>query len=302
MVKDKILVVDDVPENIDILLNLLKDKYEIIASKDGFRAIELAESIKPDLILLDIMMPNIDGYEVCNRIKRIESIKDIPIIFLTAKTQIDDLHKGFDCGAVDYITKPFNPIELEVRVKNHLELKKSRQLLKDQNEKLTLINLEINDKSKLIEGQTDYLADRVKKILLEKNDINLQLNSVKQLIPLIATNDLGSLKVVSKILDESRSSIDKLIMEPGEEYFKILSLTVEPLKMAISDIEGAINALVSIGLIDKQTLIEDSLSNTSFYALLETIYREGKLSAENYQDFIELAKYKVAPEDDFVLF
>lgn len=302
MGKEKIMIVDDVPENIDILLNLLKEKYEIIASKSGLRALELVEEVRPDLILLDIMMPDIDGFEVCKRIKSRMNLKDIPIIFLTAKSQINDLQKGFEYGAVDYITKPFQPLELEVRIKNHLELKKSRELLKQQNEKLNMINIEVHNRSKLADGKAEYLVGRVKKVLSERLDIDNQLKSVKELIPLIATNDLGSLKVVSKILDESRSSIDKLIMEPGEEYFKILSLTIEPLRMAISDIEGAINALVSIGLIDKESLVESSISNTSFYSLLERIYREGKLSAENYEDFIELARYKIPKGDDVVLF
>lgn len=302
MKKEKILIVDDVPENIDLLIILLKDQYDIIASKSGKRALELIEIDKPDLILLDIMMPEMNGYEVCQKIQESDKYRDIPIIFLTAKSQITDLQKGFEYGAVDYITKPFQPIELGLRVKTHLELKRSRELLKKQNDKLTLINIEVNSSSDLAEGKAEYLAGRVKKVLSEKNDINSQLQTVKELIPLIASNDLGSLKVVAKILDESRSSIDKLIMEPGEEYFKILSLTIEPLKMAISDIEGAINALVSIGLIDKNSLDVGSISTTSFYSLLETIYREGKLSAENFEDFVELAKYKSSQEDDFVLF
>ncbi len=302
MKKEKILIVDDVPENIDLLIILLKDQYDIIASKSGKRALELIEIDKPDLILLDIMMPEMNGYEVCQKIQESDKYRDIPIIFLTAKSQITDLQKGFEYGAVDYITKPFQPIELELRVKTHLELKRSREQLKKQNEKLNLINIEVNNDSELANGKAEYLAGRVKKVLSEKNDINSQLQTVKELIPLIASNDLGSLKVVSKILDESRSSIDKLIMEPGEEYFKILSLTIEPLKMAISDIEGAINALVSIGLIDKSSLGEGSIANTSFYSLLETIYRQGKLSAENFENFVELAKYKTSQEEDFVLF
>lgn len=302
MKKEKILIVDDVPENIDLLIILLQDKYEIIASKSGKRALELVENDKPDLILLDIMMPEMNGYQVCQKILSNNEFKDIPIIFLTAKSQISDLKKGFEYGAVDYITKPFQPIELELRVKTHLELKRSRELLVRQNNKLNLINIEINNRSVAVKDQADYLAERVRKVLSEKNDVTNQLQSVKELIPLIASNDLGSLKVVAKILDESRSSIDKLIMEPGEEYFKILSLTIEPLRMAISDIEGAINALVSIGIIDKKTLIEGSIADTSFYSLLERIYREGKLSAENFQDFVDLATYTVKQEEDFVLF
>jgi len=302
MVKEKILIVDDVPENIELLIILLKDQYEIIASKDGKKVMELLEKERPDLILLDIMMPEINGYEVCSMIKLHEEYMDIPIIFLTAKAQIEDLQQGFECGCVDYITKPFQPIELELRVKTHLEIKRNRELLNQKNAQLNLINIEVNNTSELMQNKAEYLAQRVKKVLTQKSDIDNQLQSVKELIPLIASNDLGSLKVVAKILDESRESIDKLIKEPGEEYFKILSQTIEPLKMAISDIEGAINALVSIGLIDKKTLVGGSITDTSFYSLLEKIYREGKLSAEHFEDFVKLATYKIKQKDEITLF
>ena len=127
---------DDTPENIDILVDVLGDNYEISVATDGLSALEMVKSDPPDLILLDIMMPGMDGYEVCEKLKSNETTKEIPIIFITAKSEAIDETKGFELGAVDYITKPFNSDIVKVRVKTHLELKYSRDLIKNYNEEL----------------------------------------------------------------------------------------------------------------------------------------------------------------------
>ena len=120
--KDTILVVDDTQSNIDVLIELL-DAYDIIVATDGATAIEILNEDKDiDLILLDIMMPEMDGFEVCEILKNNNETKDIPIIFLTAKTDVDSIQKGFDIGGVDYITKPFRPVELISRIKTHLKI------------------------------------------------------------------------------------------------------------------------------------------------------------------------------------
>lgn len=117
-----ILVVDDTIENLNILKNILeKDGFDVFLSKDGQKAIKIAQEILPDLILLDILMPNIDGYETCRQIKKSEKTKDIPIIFLSALTSPNDKVKAFEVGGVDYIPKPFHEQEVLVRVKSHLQ-------------------------------------------------------------------------------------------------------------------------------------------------------------------------------------
>ena len=118
-----ILVVDDVAKNLEVICNILSlENYQISVAGDGNRAWNILQRLNPDLILLDIMMPNVDGYSLCRRLKEIESKKDIPIIFVTARTGRDDLIKGFEVGAVDYITKPFNSAELLARVRTHVSL------------------------------------------------------------------------------------------------------------------------------------------------------------------------------------
>ncbi len=124
-----ILIVDDTEENVDILIATLGELYDISVAIDGETALEMLEDFTPDLILLDIMMPGIDGYEVCERLKRETRTLKIPIIFLTALSEAQSEEKGLLLGAVDYIAKPFNPSLVKARVKNHLELKMHRDNL-----------------------------------------------------------------------------------------------------------------------------------------------------------------------------
>lgn len=126
MEKQTILVVDDTPENIDILVGILKNNYKVKAAPNGEKALKAIEKSPPDLILLDVMMPVMDGYETCRRLKETDIYREIPIIFITAKTQTDDIVKGFEVGAVDYITKPFNPTELMARVRTHLTIQQQK--------------------------------------------------------------------------------------------------------------------------------------------------------------------------------
>ncbi len=127
--ESKILVVDDNEFNIYLIAYILKDQYNLKVAMTGTDALKMVEEDKPDLILLDVMMPEMDGYEVCRVLKSNESTKDIPVIFLTALSEDSEEMKGLDMGAVDYITKPFNPKLVAKRIKNHLALKYHRDNL-----------------------------------------------------------------------------------------------------------------------------------------------------------------------------
>jgi two-component system, LuxR family, sensor kinase FixL len=131
-----VLVVDDSPKNVDLLVNTLKNDYRLGIARNGPKALDYAEKHHPDLILLDIMMPEMDGFEVCSRLKATPKTKDIPIVFLTAMSETDDRTRGFEMGAVDYITKPFRPPEVKARIRAHLSLKEIREDLKSQNIRL----------------------------------------------------------------------------------------------------------------------------------------------------------------------
>jgi signal transduction histidine kinase len=135
------LIVDDSVENLKVLGNVLKNKQcQIVVADSGEMALALIAKRKPDIILLDITMPYMDGYEVCRKIKANPDTSEIPVIFLTARTEKEEIVKGFNIGAVDYITKPFYPEELLSRVMTHIELKRQKELLKVKNEELKKIN------------------------------------------------------------------------------------------------------------------------------------------------------------------
>ena len=130
-----ILVVDDMPENLILMSSLLKDDYKVKVANGGEKALKIAVSDSPpDLILLDVMMPGMDGYEVCRRLKCDPGTMNIPVIFLTARSEVEDEKKGLELGAVDYITKPISPPIVMARVKNHLALKAMAESLRDKND------------------------------------------------------------------------------------------------------------------------------------------------------------------------
>jgi putative two-component system response regulator len=131
--KSTVLVVDDAPENIAAMAAVLKGEYRITVATGGAKAIELARSDSGvDLILLDVVMPGMDGHEVCRQLKRDPKTADIPVIFLTARGNTEDEQRGFELGAVDYITKPFSPPIVKARLKTHLQLKSVRDFLADK--------------------------------------------------------------------------------------------------------------------------------------------------------------------------
>ena len=138
MTKSRILIVDDTPANIKILADLLRKDYLLSVATSGADALEIAGAQdRPDLVLLDIMMPEMDGYEVCRRLKADSKTRDVPVIFITAMSEVDDETKGFSLGAVDYITKPIRPPIVQARVAAQLELALARKTLAAQNKILS---------------------------------------------------------------------------------------------------------------------------------------------------------------------
>ena len=131
-----ILLVDDVKANINLLVAALKGEYRLAFALDGSSALKFAQEHRPDLILLDVLMPGMDGYEVCRRLKADPQTRSIPVIFLTALDQAASKAAGFEAGAVDYVTKPFEMVEVKARVKTHLDLKLARQALQRRHDQM----------------------------------------------------------------------------------------------------------------------------------------------------------------------
>ena len=130
--KPTVLVVDDAADNLEVISGLLKDLYRVKVADNGAKAIEIVRSGPPDLILLDVMMPELSGYEVCRQLKSDPATRDIPILFLTALASAEDESKGLELGAEDYITKPVSPGILRARVKTHLRIKAVADFLRDK--------------------------------------------------------------------------------------------------------------------------------------------------------------------------
>src|SRR5208283_3773417 len=136
-----VLIVDDTPTNIGVISGVLKDSFRTKVATNGEKALVIAGGEeKPDLILLDVMMPGMDGYEVCRRLKADPATRDIPVIFLTGQTGTDDETRGFEVGAVDYIHKPFSEAVVKARVRTHLMLREAHEQIARQ---LVAINIEL---------------------------------------------------------------------------------------------------------------------------------------------------------------
>ena len=145
MTKNKtILIVDDIELNINTLIDIFEDRYDILATTDPLDVFELLETEKVDLILLDIIMPKMDGFQVCKKIKENHNTKEIPIIFITAQTDEDSIENAYSIGGVDYITKPFRSVEILSRVSTHISLNEKKQVLEDMVNKKTKQLRELN--------------------------------------------------------------------------------------------------------------------------------------------------------------
>ncbi len=153
---EKILIIDDSKANRLVLSNILSEKYSVETAEDGNTGIEIAKSFNPDLILLDIVMPIRDGYSVCEELKKDDICKKIPVIFLTSKDDTDDIIKAYEIGGADYILKPYNFLELDLRIKTQINFKKNCEEINNMKaERMNLI-------SKIEEMQSDNSEKRNK--------------------------------------------------------------------------------------------------------------------------------------------
>lgn len=228
--KHKVLIVDDIARNIQVLGNILGGKeMQIGFAMSGKQALQIVDSQEVDLVLLDIAMPEMDGYEVCRIMKTNPKTKHIPIIFLTAKVQPDDMIKGFEMGAVDYITKPFNPSVLLSRVFTHLELKRSRDeltnninIIDKQNQQLTEINKTKDKLFSIISHDLRSPVGNVKSILeiLARQE---QFDSTSHhFIELASRASFLAFNLVENLLSWARTQMGKMVFKPQNIHIGLL--------------------------------------------------------------------------------
>lgn len=223
--KETLLIVDDIPTNLKVLLTYLHDlHYEVLVAQNGEDALEKVIYTQPDLILLDVMMPKMDGFEVCRRLKAHEKYRDIPVIFMTALTDTVDKVKGFEIGAVDYITKPIQHEEVLARVTAHLNLKNLQKLLKEQNLVLERKNAELMRFKEMIEQNNQELQKQNAKIKAFSHIITHDLKGT--LLSLANTvNGLAitlSDKHLAKFSDPEPARISRLIKQTSGEMIKTI--------------------------------------------------------------------------------
>ncbi|SRR6056297_6467 len=226
-----ILLVDDSINNLQLLGNLLKNEdYQIALAKNGKEALNIVNEVVPELILLDIMMPEMDGYTVCRELKKNPYTKDIPIIFLTAKTTKEDIVKGFNTGGVDYITKPFNREELLARIKTHLELKKARDKITQQRRELEESNATKDKMFSVISHDLRAPLGGMKSMLdLVYEDKNEGKNINKKSLDSLKKAADKTYNLLENLLYWSRSQRGQLVYEP--EYINLYDLVIENVEL-----------------------------------------------------------------------
>ncbi len=240
--EQSIVIVDDAPDNLRLIVSIFKKQnYKVRPASSGKRALATIRKQPPDLILLDIMMPDINGYEVCKQLKADKKTKDIPIIFLSALNEVFDKVKAFQAGGVDYISKPFQVEELLIRVNTHLTLQRQQKELSLQNEKLKAKNAFITKQAKKLEllAIKDFLTklsnrrNFLKKAKMEKNRFQRTHNCFSIIMLDIDrfkhVNDTYShecgdnvLIGISRILEKSLRSHDIVARWGGEEFICLL--------------------------------------------------------------------------------
>ena len=219
--KPTILVVDDMTTTLLLLHDLLKDTYEVKIAKSGTKALEILESPNDiDLILLDIEMPDINGYDVCKRIKNNETIKNIPIIFITGRTSQEDEEYGLNLGAIDYITKPFNNAIVKLRIKNYLNLKIKNDML----EKLSMYDGLTNIRNRRFFDET--FEKTFSEIKRDKKSLAVLMIDIDFFKPYNDNYGHGqgdeTLRKVAKALEKTIKRASDFVARYGGEEFVIL--------------------------------------------------------------------------------
>ncbi len=229
--RKNIMVVDDVETNIDILVEALSDEYDVSVAMDGVTALEDIRRNIPDLVLLDVMMPGMDGYEVCKKLKGNSSTKNIPVIFLTAKSEVEDEAYGLSLGAVDFIAKPFNSELVKARLHNHLELKKYRDSLEEQ-VRLRTEQLEINQEitiecmAAIAEYRDPETGAHIKRIQNYVKTLAEKLASHPRFRDYLTPRTIEMLVLSAPLHDIGKVGIrDSILLKPGkltEEEYEIM--------------------------------------------------------------------------------
>jgi two-component system sensor histidine kinase/response regulator len=262
-----LLIVDDVSRNLQVLGSFLREEnYDISAAISGKQALSIATETQPDLILLDIMMPDMDGFETCRRLKADPATREIPIIFLTARTATGDLIKGFSLGAVDYITKPFHRQELIVRVATHLELKRSHEELwktiRDKDKFFSIIAHDLRGPLGSFMSISEYVSENIE---------DLDIEDIKPLFKEMQSTGKGVYALLENLLEWSRIQLGTIAYTPEdfdiaaifEKTHNLVRVQAERKEIALNVDTAHVNVRADRNMIS--TVLRNLLSNAVKY-------------------------------------
>jgi two-component system, NtrC family, sensor kinase len=291
--QSNILIVDDTPENLQLLVGMLKQKaYKVRPVPSGELALSGARGFPPDLILLDIMMPEMDGYEVCSKLKADERTKDIPVIFISALSDVLDKVKAFGVGGVDYITKPFQEEEVLARVSTHLANKRLQKSLQDKNEELAKTNEELANTLQQLKTTQDELIQSEKMAALGQlvagvaHEVNTPLGAIRSSVTNIAEflkEDLEELpeffQGLSKehqqyffaLMQKSTQQTTSLSTREKRQFKKDLKRQLE--EEVIQNADSLASTLTNIGVYDEIAPFLPLLRDQNSETILKTAYK-----------------------------
>lgn len=294
-----ILLVDDVPANLSLLSGILRDDYRIQLATSGIKALELVEASAPDLILLDIMMPQMDGHEVCKRLKSNPKTRDIPVLFVTAQNQVEDEELGLKLGAMDYIHKPISPPIIKARVRNHIALKLQTDALK----RLSLVDGLTNVSNRRHFDET--LDNEMRRVLRTQSHLSMLMIDVDYFKPFNdhyghGQGDQCLIQLAQAMQAEINRPMDLLARYGGEEFVVLLPGTglegacqvAEVLRQSVSSLQiphvaspVAQQVTISVGVASRA--LNDARSTSEFLKQADQALYQAKQSGRNQVRYIE---------------
>ena len=288
-----ILLVDDVPANLSLLSSILRDDYRIQLATSGAKALELVEAAAPDLILLDVMMPDMDGHEVCKRLKSNPNTRDIPVLFVTAQNQVEDEELGLTLGAMDYIHKPISPPIIKARVRNHIALKLQTDSLK----RLSLVDGLTNVSNR--RHFDESLDIEMRRALRTQEHLSMLMIDVDSFKPFNdhyghGLGDQCLIRIAQAMQAEISRPMDLFARYGGEEFVALLPGTslegackvAESLRQSVSALQiphafssAAPHVTISIGVASRA--LNDSRSTSEFLRQADQALYQAKQSGRN---------------------
>jgi signal transduction histidine kinase len=301
--RSTVLIVDDVPENLEVLAHLISDDGNgISVARNGREAVSIASSGVPDLILMEVNMPEMDGFAACERLKEEPKTRDIPVIFLTARNDEKDIIRGFEAGGVDYVTKPFQASELLARVRTHLELQRFRRLIVEQNKRLKSVIRQLNESNATKDRFFSILAHdmrnpvfafrQIPEILLD-SEKDMDEGARRDLLKTMLQSSTELYNLLENLLNWSNSQTGRIEFEPCvasiapivNETLSLMAMNARNKNIVLaSEINGEISAFHDQNMLS--TILRNLVSNAIKFT------PEGgrvTLKAEEDGDFIRMA-------------